>query len=121
MNHWKAPYNEETELTEYIWHSYSHLLSEREELAARAILADRKAASSGAKMSAMLRKHWGDVKDPQLADLLGEGNEAFRKRVRERILNESADKVIINRCSECDRIVATPRAEQCLWCGHDWH
>lgn len=26
-----------------------------------------------------------------------------------------------NRCPACHRIVRTPEARQCLWCGHDWH
>jgi rRNA maturation endonuclease Nob1 len=28
---------------------------------------------------------------------------------------------VINRCPACKRIVRTPRAQHCLWCGHDWH
>jgi len=27
----------------------------------------------------------------------------------------------ISRCPVCERIVKTPLARQCLWCGHDWH
>ena len=26
-----------------------------------------------------------------------------------------------NRCPACSRIVISPLARQCLWCGHDWH
>ena len=30
-------------------------------------------------------------------------------------------QVVVNRCPECSRIVKTPLARQCLWCGYDWH
>ena len=26
----------------------------------------------------------------------------------------------INRCPSCNRIVRTPQARQCFWCGHEW-
>jgi hypothetical protein len=121
MDHGKETYDEEAELTEYVWHNYSHLLSKREYLAATAILADQKAESSSPRLAEALKRNWGSASDPQFADFLAGGNELFRKRVRERILGDCANEVFINRCAKCDRIVATPRAKQCLWCGHDWH
>ena len=27
----------------------------------------------------------------------------------------------VNRCPACNRVVRTPEAKQCFWCGHDWH
>jgi uncharacterized OB-fold protein len=39
----------------------------------------------------------------------------------ERLLREHANEIVINRCPACGRIVATPKARQCLWCGHDRH
>jgi len=32
-----------------------------------------------------------------------------------------AGRLQVNRCPECSRVVKTPLAKQCLWCGHDWH
>ena len=57
--------------------------------------------------------------------LIGESLEdvlRFRQRVARRIEAEKGGgKFRINRCPVCDRIVKTPQAHQCLWCGHDWH
>ncbi|GMT98672.1 hypothetical protein KH5H1_27910 [Corallococcus caeni] len=49
------------------------------------------------------------------------GMPAFLRGGRDRILREHADTVFIHRCERCRSILATPRARQCLWCGHDWH
>ena len=38
-----------------------------------------------------------------------------------RVIKNHLDELPLNRCPECARLVRTPRAEQCLWCGHDWH
>lgn len=47
--------------------------------------------------------------------------DTFYEQVRDRILDDHADEVFVNRCPECDHVVRTPRARLCLWCGHDWH
>jgi hypothetical protein len=30
-------------------------------------------------------------------------------------------RVHIACCPKCDKILASPLARQCFWCGHDWH
>ena len=57
----------------------------------------------------------------ELKAALSDGVDAIRTRATNRILAEHADEVRFNRCSKCERIVRTPLAKQCLWCGHDWH
>ena len=42
----------------------------------------------------------------------------LRQRVRQCIMTGA---ICVNRCDRCSRIVRTPDAQQCLWCGHDWH
>lgn len=44
----------------------------------------------------------------------------FRKRVVERILRDHASEVVLNRCPKCDGLCRTPRAKQCMRCGHSW-
>lgn len=44
----------------------------------------------------------------------------FRRRVVERILREHATEVYLNRCPKCDGLCRTPRAKQCMRCGHSW-
>jgi hypothetical protein len=59
--------------------------------------------------------------DPAIDAALVAGPEAFRRQVRERLLAEAGDQITIDRCPSCTRILRTPLAQQCLWCGHDWH
>ncbi|HRX87396.1 MAG TPA: hypothetical protein P5572_20410 [Phycisphaerae bacterium] len=47
--------------------------------------------------------------------------EAFLTCVRKRILRDHTNEVHINRCPECQRVLRTPQAQQCPWCGYDWH
>ena len=49
------------------------------------------------------------------------GYATFRRKVVERIMKEHPDKVVLNRCSVCHKIVGTPMARWCKWCKHDWH
>jgi hypothetical protein len=46
---------------------------------------------------------------------------AFHEQTARRILHEHHDEVKIARCSKCHGLLATPRAQQCLSCGYDWH
>lgn len=45
----------------------------------------------------------------------------FRRIVRDRLFNEHSSEIHVSRCSNCQRIVKTPKSKQCLWCGYDWH
>jgi hypothetical protein len=46
----------------------------------------------------------------------------FLKRISDRINAGFANgELLPNRCPSCKRIVKTPKACQCLWCGYDWH
>ena len=57
--------------------------------------------------------------DREIAAELADGEDAFQRRLARRLLTEHSAE--INRCPSCARIVRTPNARQCLWCGHDWH
>jgi hypothetical protein len=37
------------------------------------------------------------------------------------LLADPRCQALINRCPRCQRVVATPKARQCLWCKYDWH
>jgi hypothetical protein len=46
----------------------------------------------------------------------------FQQRITQRIHTAFfAGDLQPNRCPACRRIVVSPEARQCLWCGHDWH
>src|SRR5262245_61170602 len=59
--------------------------------------------------------------DPAVDSALEQGHGAFLDRVRDRILAEVGNQLVMNRCPMCRRIVRTPKARQCMWCHHDWH
>ena len=114
-------YDEEAVLTKYIWDNYYGLLTHLEKLAAKAVANQAKSSASGSRMASIIAERWGEKLDPQVVEALEHGPDEFRRRVRDRILHKESDKVVINRCPVCQRIVRTPKAKQCLWCGHDWH
>ena len=113
-------YDEEAELWRYIWRNFTHLMTHFEQRAALAAIVQEKATTSkDGTMARMLSERSGAF-DPYFDSALSAGAEAFRRAVCRRILSEWGG-VMINRWSRCRRIVRTPEAQQCFWCGHDWH
>ena len=110
-----STYNDEQELTEYIWHNYNHLMTRFERMGSVAL--QKFGPSTAAEMGRRLENQ----DDPLVVDAFDKGIDEFRRQVRERIIAQHANAVFINRCSNCQRVTATPKARQCLWCGHDWH
>lgn len=68
-----------------------------------------------------LEERDGQVDD---ADVLAAFRTPHTERIANalnRVLEIRRGDIFENRCSECHRLVRTPVAKQCLWCGHDWH
>jgi hypothetical protein len=88
----------------------------------KAIIGRAKAeASSDPRMAAMLGQRWGGADDASINAALQDGADVFRRQVRNRLLETYADQIFINRCPICQRIVRTPKARLCVWCGHTWY
>jgi hypothetical protein len=98
-------YAEEIELTNYLWRNYQHLV-EKDELVA---------------YFAAYGKGPGKTGTPEIDLLLKDGVDKLRQRAAGKIMLKFKDEVVITRCLKCSCIVRTPQAQQCLWCGHDWH
>lgn len=49
-----------------------------------------------------------------------DGLEQTIRATSESILVREGDSILVNRCPNCDRLVRTPKAKLCLWCGHNW-
>lgn len=100
------------------------LMTEAEQAADRYILYEVKAhASAKSRSQALplfLRKMEG-VWSPEVADLLRDGTDTFRRSVRDRILSTGARDQVLNLCPRCGAMTRTPRAKQCPACFHDWH
>lgn len=115
-------YDEDRELTTYAWEHYTRLMTEFELRVGRAIIPRAKAAASdNPEMASALNRHWGATGDPEVEAALAGGAEAFRRRVRERMLAERGGELFVNRCPRCGWVVRTPKALKCFWCGFDWH
>lgn len=115
-------YDDHAELVGYVWHNYRHLFSEDVLRAEHVLLTEAKAknvSSESLRARLLSSGSWG--RGPEIDELLAEGMGPFRSRAADELLAQRRAEVVINRCSRCARIVATPLARQCLWCGHDWH
>lgn len=114
-------YNEEKELDRYVLRYYPIFMTQLESLAQKAVFAEEKAQSTDHEgMANMLRNKWGSKDNLDVGAMLSDGVAVFRRRVRNRILKEHESEVFINRCTECNKIVKTPMAKLCLWCGFSW-
>jgi hypothetical protein len=114
-------YNEDRELTRYVWDYFQNRMTDFERRVGLAIIGRQKAANAGADAAHPLMARWGLTDDPEVNAALANGPEDFRRRVSLRVLAEAGDEVFVNRCPQCSRVVRTPKARQCFWCGFDWH
>ena len=53
--------------------------------------------------------------------LLANGAERFFVTVRDRILKECKDEVVLNYCPRCGALTRTPKAKICPKCSFSWH
>jgi hypothetical protein len=116
-------YDEEFELTRYVWRHYAYLMmSDFEHQVAWVAQAHEMAAfHRNPTLACVLVEQKRLASGPEVDAALSAGLEAFRRAVACRILSERSGEVKISRCSRCQRVLRTPVARQCFWCGHDWH
>jgi hypothetical protein len=116
-------FDDDRELTNYVWAHYQNLMTTFELRAGRAAnIAEYKARKAGTtKLADPFFRRFGAAGDDEVEAALVEGSEAFRRRVRDRLLAEHPAEVFVNRCPKCGRIVRTPIARQCFRCFFAWH
>lgn len=105
-----TPSTPDGHLTWYVMHHYGHFMTRAEWVAYRIYIAEKKAKPYNSP------ELLDDMKMSEMTD----GME-FMRRVRDRILRDHSDDVILNYCPKCGQLVMTPKAQQCRWCHHDWH
>jgi len=108
---------QEEHLTWYVVNHYVHLMTKAEWLANRAFLIKLKIEHGYSPESFTdLETH-----DPEVLVLMRDGPQLFWDRVRDRILRDRPEQVILTCCPKCGGLARTPRARQCPWCYHSWH
>jgi len=117
----KIQYNEDIELDRYVLDYFPQLMTEKEYLAQQSIYAEVKADSTNCLvLKKKIIKKWGASEDLVVKALLADGIDAFRRKVRQRIVQDHGSKIFINRCPQCNKVVMTPKARVCLWCHFSW-
>jgi hypothetical protein len=114
-------YDEDEELTRFVWDYYGQLMTEFERRVGWAHLAEGKAAAGHTTVAEFILRRHGIADDPEAKAALADGVDAFRRRVCRRLLAEHGAEIHVNRCAKCMRVARTPKARQCFWCGFDWH
>jgi hypothetical protein len=115
-------YDEPQVLAAYLWRNYATLFEPSDRIVMKALIGEAKASLVDSPTYAeRLRELFGTIRTAAVAAQLADGESEFQRRACAKLLASHAKEVIVNCCPSCSRIVRTPRARQCLWCGHDWH
>lgn len=106
------------ELEDYIYQYCEKFMTEEELMAGKTIMY-RSSANSKQMLALMREKKWIS-EDPDILRMIGDGHEALKRRIVNRIWSEHRNELNLNLCPECKKIARTPDARQCRFCFHDW-
>jgi len=85
----------------------------------RIAASEKTAATDNEALKRELLQNFCSDDDPEVIEAISKGSNKFKESVRDRILREYPEAV--SRCPSCSKVLRTPRAKQCMWCGFDWH
>ena len=68
-----------------------------------------------------LERRDGHVDDDSVFAAFQHPHETRSDTAVSRVVNDLRHQIMENRCPICHRILQTPAAQQCLWCGQAWH
>lgn len=116
-------YDDDVALRAYVLQHFPHLMTplERRVTEYSAPIVGNSDHSKILKLYDNLEERDGHVDDADVLNALQAPYEDRIVNAVDRVLKTRRADIIENRCSECQRLVRTPVAKQCLWCGHDWH
>jgi hypothetical protein len=122
MRYGPEQYNEEAELSEYVRRWYGHLFGEDERRGPSVDwLRHAVPQASHRDLDCVFEEEFEEIKDETIRHRLLTAVDRFFDASLQRVLKAHSDQMHIRRCPRCNRIVASPNARQCLWCGFDWH
>lgn len=102
----------------YILIFFGHLLSENEQIAIGAVAFS--VVDNNGRQSQTISLRGGAESCSEVRALLAAGMQPLRLCLAEQLLALHRDIIFENACKNCGRLPATPRARQCLICGHSW-
>lgn len=125
MSQANKEYDEQRETTAYVWRNCQDLFTEDERLAEEAFVVEGKLRGWRGPLEtaplSMIEKRTQYQNNSYVQEALRRGYQAFHEMVRDRILTEYMDSFLFVRCPDCNRILRSASAKQCIWCGRDWH
>jgi hypothetical protein len=116
-------YDDDIASRAYVLQHFPHLMTplERRVVAYSAPFVSDSDHAKILKLHQFLEDRDGHVDDTEVLNAFRTPYEDRVANVVDRVLETRRGDLVENRCSKCHRLVCTPVAKQCLWCGHDWH
>ncbi|WP_151085927.1 hypothetical protein [Hymenobacter baengnokdamensis] len=69
----------------------------------------------------MIRAGWLSSGAVEALALCEDGTSAVREHIAQKIYDEHGGDALLNKCPRCHRLARTAQAEQCRYCGSNWH
>ncbi len=104
----------------YILNYFPNLMSEKEYIAHRHLMASAKSKGRKEIENIFLKKGLL-TEDTEALKLTELGFENLRFKIAERILTEEPNNLYLNKCPKCGKLTITPQSRQCKNCGEKWH
>lgn len=116
-------YDDARALRAYAHTHFPHLMTPLERRVTEYIapIVSDSAESKIQKLHEYLESRDGHADDADVINAFQTPLEQRIKNAMDRVMMERRSEIVENRCPECHRLVRTPKARQCLWCGNDWH
>ncbi|WP_294322818.1 hypothetical protein [uncultured Chryseobacterium sp.] len=108
------------EVVKYIIRYFSHLMTYDEKAALQYHMYMYKSSDNEKQRKIMIEKGW--IRQTIETDnLLRSGYEEFEINVAKRIVAQAPEEIFFNNCPQCGKLARTPSAQQCRYCGLNWH
>lgn len=102
-------------LTKYIFDNYYMYMTLTENMAWRYFVFKEQGNTDAAKNYE--RGNFGT----EVSRFIKMGEVEFYNFVRDRIMNQYREKILLNYCPKCGHLTRTPESKQCFKCKYKWH
>ena len=112
------PYDENDERKRYVWRHFPDAIRPHQCIPHP----DAVEAALPLEHREIFRGYWNAIGTSESPEL-----ESLVTRIQAEIETVNFNAAVgdqtfdIHRCGKCSRILQSPKSQQCLWCGYDWH